>query len=389
MKPKHSSLYDIALVSPPWWLIPSTNIVTATEHIIEDYAFNFKKYGYKSVIFSRGKDNTDIEDIKDLNKYNNEFIYTNVSVVDRKYLKEKNSIFFYLLYIIKVSLKIKRYNISKVIVFQTFPFVYWIKLINPKVKILYYTVNHELSKSYNYYKYGNIPKRLALKVLPKIHCIVSMSNYIRDGIVGQIPSIRDKCKTVYIGIDTKIFKKKTGTSHKRIIIYSGRVVPEKGIHLLVSAFKNLYNEFSDIELYILGAAIGPKIPKSYFNIFDHKKIKVLGLLPRAKVAKMLEKASVFVYPVIWEEPFGLAPVEAMSVGIPVVVSDGESGYTEIITKENGFYFKRNDEVDLERILREILTNPGVSKSKVNNAINTVKEKLSWEECIHNTIDCFN
>lgn len=383
-----SSRKKIALVSPPWWLIPSENIVTATEHLVEDYAFNLRKYGYDSRIFSRAKDYTDERDIKDLNKYNNKYIYTKVSKLDRKVLNKTNTLFFYLVYILKVAFMIRKLGIKKVVVFQTFSFCYWIKVLNPKTKVLFYTVNHELSRNDNYYEYGLIPDKLAKIVLPKLHRIITMSKYIMDGIINRFPEVENRCRVVYPGIDTEIFKKGSIKGKEIIITYSGRVVPEKGVHLLSSAFGNLHKEFKNIKLYILGSGIGPNIPPDYFENFNQEGIKMFGLLPRRDVASILGESSIFVYPVVWEEPFGLAPIEAMAAGIPTVVSNGKSGYTEIINESNGYYFKNNDSRDLERVLRDILLNMVDSKKVTKNAIETVQNKLSWEQCVEKTVECF-
>lgn len=380
--------FDIALIAAPWWLIPSENIVTATEHLIEDYAFNLKKYGHRSVIFSRERDYTDESGVKDLNNFNNLYEYTKVSKLDRKLFKRTNTLLFYLLYILKVSLKIRKLDIKRVIVFQTLTFCYWIKVLNPRTEVIYYTVNHELSRNDNYYQYGSIPDKLAKRVLPKINLIIAMSKYIRGGIINRFPEAKKKCKVVYAGLDTDIFQKKVGDNKERIITYSGRVVPEKGVHLLSTAFKNLQREFKDIKLYILGGGIGPNIQADYFENFDYEGITMLGLLPRNQVAKILRQSSIFVYPVIWEEPFGLAPIEAMAVGIPTVVSNTKSGYTEIINESNGYYFKSNDEEDLEKVLRNILLSEDNSEDICENAINKVQDKLSWEKCIENTMKCF-
>ncbi len=384
----NKGLVEIALVAPPWWLIPSKNIVTATEHLVEDYAFNLKEYGYRSLIFSRENDYTDESGIKDLNRYNNHYEYTKVLKLDRRIFKKTNTLLFYLFYILKVSFKIRKFKIKRVIVFQTLSFCYWIKLINPKTEVIYYTVNHDLSRNDNYYKYGSISDKLAERILPKIHLVIAMSKYIRKGIIKRFPEIKEKCKVIYVGINRNIFKKKVEETKEKIITYSGRVVPEKGVHLLSNAFKNLQKKYKGIKLYILGGGIGPNIPIDYLENFNHEGIKMFGLLPRKEVAKILRQSSIFVYPVIWEEPFGLAPFEAMAVGIPTVVSNTESGYKEIINVSNGYYFNSNDEKDLERVLRNILSSKNSNEDICKNGINTIQNKLSWEKCIKNTLECF-
>jgi len=378
----------IALIAPPWWLIPSKNTVTATEHLIEDYAFNLKKKGYKSVILARARDKTDLKDIQDINNYKNKYKYIKVSLIDRKLFGNRNFIIFYFLYILKLSFWIKQQKIKRIIVFQTLPFCFWIKIFNRKCKILYYIVNHELAMNKEYFKYPYISTKVANKVLPKVDCIVTMSDYIKSGIVERFPFVKNKCKTVYPGIDPDVFRSKDKDEKGRVIMYSGRIVPEKGIGLLVNAFKNLKKSFKDIQLYIVGAAIGPNVPKNYMDSFNEDGIKIFGLLSRKEVSELLREASIFVYPVIWEEPFGLAPIEAMAVGVPTVVSDNKSGYSEIINDTNGCYFKSEKQEDLEKVLRILLSSAGLRKEIGSNARDTVKTKLSWGNCIENTIECF-
>lgn len=379
---------DIALVAPPWWLIPSKNTLTATEHLVEDYGYHLNRLGYISVIFSRKKDSTDRFDISDSNKYSNTYIHTKVSKIDRRYFN-KNSIFFYLLYILKVSFKINRLGIRKIIVFQTFPFCFWIKVFNPKSTLLFHNGGHELSKRENYFNYGHITDRLGEIILNKIDYVLAVSKHIQKGVINRFPKYMDMVKVVYPGIDTNIFKRSNINTSNQKIVFAGRVVPEKGIYLLINSFINLKKEFKELELYIIGESLGPNIPIGFDDIFIRKGIKRYDLLPRSELAKVLRECTIFVYPVIMEEAFGLAPIEAMASGLVTVVSNSKSGYREIIKeKVNGYYFKYKDERDLERVLREILLSLDKQDIIKENAINTVRESLNWDRCIKETVRYF-
>lgn len=379
---------DIALIAPPWWLIPSENTVTATEHLVEDYAYHLKRLGYSSVIFTRKRDSTDRFGISDINRYSNTHIYIKVSKIDRRCFR-KNSIFFYLIYILKVSFKINRLGIRKVIVFQTFPFCFWIKVLNPNSKVLFHIGGHELSKNENYFNYGYISDRLGKVVLKEIDYVIAVSKHIQRGIIKRFPMFKNKVKVVYAGIDTNIFKKGDSNTSNPVIVFAGRVVPEKGIYLLINAFKNLKKEFKELKLYIIGESLGPNIPIGFENIFNMEGIKRYNLLPRKELAKVLREGNIFVYPVIMEEAFGLAPVEAMASGLVTVVSNSRSGYREVIKDGvNGYYFKYNDERDLERVLREILFSLDKQDIIRESAINTVRDILNWAYCIKDTVKYF-
>ncbi|HCC68052.1 TPA: hypothetical protein DEP90_02505, partial [Patescibacteria group bacterium] len=180
---------DIALVAPPWWLIPSKNTGTATEHLIEDYGYNLRVQGFSSTIFSREQDYTDIYDISDVNKYSNNYVYAKVSRVDRAFFKKRN-LLFYLIYILRVAIKIRRLGIKKIIVFQTFPFCFWIKIFNPRSTVLFHIGSHELSKRENYFNYGYISDSLGKRVFSKIDYVIAVSKHIQKGIKERFPMVK-------------------------------------------------------------------------------------------------------------------------------------------------------------------------------------------------------
>lgn len=379
----------IALVAPPWWLIPSKNTVTATEHLVEDYGYHLNRLGYSNVIFSRKRDSTDNFDISDLNNYSNTYIYTKVSDINKKFFR-KNNLFFFLIYILKVSLKIKRLGIKKIIVFQTFPFCFWIKLLNPRSRLLFHIGSHEISRRENYFNYGYIPDSLGKRVLGKIDYVLAVSKHLKRGIEDRFPMFKDKIKVVYAGIDTNVFKNKEGNVYNQIIIFAGRVVPEKGLYLLINAFKNLKKEFKRLRLYIIGECLGPNTPIDFEEIFKIEGVERYALLPRRELAKVLRKGSIFVYPVIMDEAFGLAPIEAMASGLVTVVSNSNSGYREIIKDGvNGYYFRFNDERDLERVLKRILLSLDKQDMVRESGIRIVRESLNWDSCIKETVKYFN
>ena len=75
---------------------------------------------------------------------------------------------------------------------------------------------------------------------------------------------------------------------------------------------------------------------------------------QTNVIEWLDKADIFVYPVIWKEAFGISVVEAMSRGcIPIVTKKG--GLPEIIDDEvNGFIISKCDREELAQKITNII-----------------------------------
>jgi glycosyltransferase involved in cell wall biosynthesis len=138
------------------------------------------------------------------------------------------------------------------------------------------------------------------------------------------------------------------TSREKVILYVGRVHPEKGVHLLVDAFiRGTPAAFSDWKLMIVGPTETKfggggreylsRLEQSTGNAGD--RVSFAGpIFDPTALEKTFRSARLFVYPSLAErgESFGLAPLEAMTHGCAVVVSsldcfgdfvrDGETGF---------------------------------------------------------------
>jgi glycosyltransferase involved in cell wall biosynthesis len=139
-------------------------------------------------------------------------------------------------------------------------------------------------------------------------------------------------------------------NRKKEILFVGRVHPEKGVHLLIEAFQLLPRDrFDDWRLVIVGPSA---IPLGGGGADYQTRLEALAaplgtrvvwvgpvFEPRA-LAEHFLNSSLFVYPSLAErgETFGLAPLEAMSFGCPVIVSD-LGCFQEFVTDTvDGFVF---------------------------------------------------
>jgi glycosyltransferase involved in cell wall biosynthesis len=158
----------------------------------------------------------------------------------------------------------------------------------------------------------------------------------------------------------------------RIVLYVGRVHPEKGVHILVEAFARLcHGDFADWKLVIVGST-GVKEGgggESYLRqlrqsgaitrdriIFEGPTFDSLALEQRFRSARL------FVYPslAVRGETFGLAPLEAMTHGCAVLASNLNCFHDFVAPDKTGFVFEHDssDPVDsLVRAFRHALSDP--------------------------------
>jgi glycosyltransferase involved in cell wall biosynthesis len=145
--------------------------------------------------------------------------------------------------------------------------------------------------------------------------------------------------TVYNGID--ISNLKFNKEKNNNFVWIGRIDPVKGIENAIKVAKKL-----DLNLFLAGQV--QEMRKDYFkkiikpNLSD--KIKYLGELSQSQLSNFYGNAKACLYPIEWEEPFGLVMAEAMACGTPVIVFDRGSAKEVVKNGETGFVVKDTDEM---------------------------------------------
>ena len=156
-----------------------------------------------------------------------------------------------------------------------------------------------------------------------------------------------------------------------ILLYAGRISPEKNIGLLVEMMKFLAQDSkNDYRLVVAGA--GPQedfLKEETAKNFPGKIIQ-LGHLDKETLADYYANCDVFVHPNP-KEPFGIAPLEAMVSGAPTVAPDS-GGILSYATDENAWLMKPTG-AEFAKAVREVVEDPDLRARKVNNAILTALE----------------
>ena len=144
------------------------------------------------------------------------------------------------------------------------------------------------------------------------------------------------------------------------IVYTGVLIPRKGVHHLVNAFAVISEDFPQARLII----VGKEDDKTYS---DNLKLQInklnLGLrtnfvphITQKELAEVMGKACVFVLPSV-SEGLGRVVVEAMATSTPVIGTN-VGGIPDMVQDGvNGFLIQSGDEAELGQKMRWILDNP--------------------------------
>jgi spore coat protein SA len=219
--------------------------------------------------------------------------------------------------------------------------------------------------------------------------VLFCSRFILENALGELPeSLSKKCSVIYNGVDCKYFR--PGVSYSsyvtnlegRYILFVGRLVSEKGIHVLFEAFSKIFKQIHDCKLLIVGGAhFGNNNETTYVKklrqqaeIFQ-ERIHFTGSVSHQDLPGIFANAAAFVCPSLWEEPFGIVNVEAMACGIPVIASN-RGGIPEAIG-DSGILFDPDQPESLAEALTNILNKSSLAQSFSEKAVNRARSQFDW------------
>jgi glycosyltransferase involved in cell wall biosynthesis len=144
---------------------------------------------------------------------------------------------------------------------------------------------------------------------------------------------------------------------KLCIGYRGRVSPEKGIDILIEAFKRVPGEQLSLRIY---GGINEKKPydRQLLSMAkDDRRIHFMGRYSNQDLPKIMESIDISVVPSRWYENQPYTILESFAYGIPVIATD-LGGMSEMIDDGgNGLLFKLNDVKDLAYQLQKFVSDP--------------------------------
>jgi glycosyltransferase involved in cell wall biosynthesis len=198
--------------------------------------------------------------------------------------------------------------------------------------------------------------------LKSVDKVVSVSNYVGN-IVKRGLGL-ENLVNIYNFIDIKndieynlkqskkqdIFNLGTGN---KIILFSGRIVKSKGIHILLESFEEVQKEINDAHLVITGSGELKSLVEDSSS--QNANVSYLGYIPREEQLVILNKSSVFAAPSTYPDACPTSILESMALGVPVI-STNIGGIPELVAEgETGNLVEPNDSHMLAKKLIEILS----------------------------------
>lgn len=155
-----------------------------------------------------------------------------------------------------------------------------------------------------------------------------------------------------------------------LLLYAGRISPEKNIPLLIEMMKILAKDADrDFRLIVAGAGPLAETLEAEGRTLGEKKIVQLGHLDKETLANYYANSDVFVHPNP-REPFGIAPLEAMASGVATVAPNA-GGILSYATTENIWLTEPNAEA-FAAAVRDAATNEALREQRISAALETAR-----------------
>jgi glycosyltransferase involved in cell wall biosynthesis len=207
--------------------------------------------------------------------------------------------------------------------------------------------------------------REARRVAGAADRIICVSRFIADGMAARVDGIADRLKVVHNGVDTGRFRPDPAALRPGdpVILFVGRVVPEKGPDLLIRAALKIRERSRRFKVRIVGSsgfcAADPLTPyerqlRQLAEPFGDA-VEFQPFVDRAMVLAEYQAASIFCAPSNWNEPVSLTVPEALASGLATVAA--RRGGIPEVGGDAVLYFDPPDVDELAAHLAMLLDNP--------------------------------
>lgn len=236
---------------------------------------------------------------------------------------------------------------------------------------------------------------MAITELPPGAILLTVSRYLKDWYTTRLPGA--DIRVVTNGVDTDTFRplppgevaslraRLKLPADRKILLYAGRISPEKGPLDLVRAFGELRKIRHDVLLVLVGEVRTGADRRGDYGRQLLAACEALGddcyhagTVDPARMHEYYQIADLAVVPSEFEEPFGMVAIEAMAAGAPVLAAR-KGGLPEIVSDSTtGFMLDdaKNPAAFAQR-LNELLTDPNRLASVRKNARDHVVQHHDW------------
>jgi glycogen(starch) synthase len=223
--------------------------------------------------------------------------------------------------------------------------------------------------------------------------IIACSRFMRDELQHYFGIPADKTIIIPNGINIEamvhcseerraLLRQRYAPNGERLLLFVGRIVHEKGLHVLIRAMPRILAEHPNTRLLVAGKNSEKYWPLAY-ELGVEKAINFLGYVSDEERDCLYRIVDAAIFPSLYE-PFGIVALEAMAAGTNVIASS-VGGLSEVVRHlENGLTVYPNDPLSIAWAVNKLFTEPEAAAERRRRATLEVKENYSWHNIARQT-----
>lgn len=230
--------------------------------------------------------------------------------------------------------------------------------------------------------------------------IISVSDYIKNKWLQTSNINPENVKVLRNFADETLFSKKFSDTQKNslrkkwgftksdfVLLFCGRIVPQKGVLELIKAVNSIQNK--NIKLLIVGSPnFGDGSSSPYQKMVNkeveksHEKITFTGFVGHNELYKFYSISDCVVVPSTYEDPAPLVPIEAMMSGKALIVTNS-GGIPEYVNNECAIIVNKEKDIGKQireailKIYKDPILKQSMEKASLQNSVNYTKEKYYY------------
>ncbi len=246
------------------------------------------------------------------------------------------------------------------------------------------------SDVYDFPYQGRMKMRILKKNLRYATRIASTSHCMADQVKRLLGTSKVDVGVTPFGVDTVTFspREKRRSEGKIVIGNIKTLAPEYGIVEFLRAVKVLRHALEKKGLEDISSSIvvslygdGPQKDEIVGLVNDLQlsaTVKLKGRIPNSQVPEALSEMDIFCVSSV-RESFGVAAVEAMAMGLPVVATDAEGLKEVVIDGKTGIIVPRHDQQALANALQQLVLDPRLRDAMGKAGRRRVIESYDWNK----------
>lgn len=208
--------------------------------------------------------------------------------------------------------------------------------------------------------------------------VVAVSMLTKNIVVRRYGVDAAKVRVVYNGVEQgdklEPVPQSEISSKDKIVLFLGRITMQKGPEYFVTAAKRVLEKIDNVKFVVAGNGdMARRMIEQAAELGIGQKVLFTGFLRGRDVARVFQMADCYVMPSV-SEPFGIAPLEAMSHDTPVIISK-QSGVSEVVTHALKVDFWDTDQMANKIVA--VLKYPPLSQTLKKHGRMELR-RLTWE-----------